>query len=185
MGRSWYNDKAINAIDAKLALQSAGAGADAFSKLAKIPLDIDDRKMKQQAVDAASSSANSKLSIAELNAKAKIKAAELGLKGKEVTAFARQYVAKAGRANNINSNNTANAVEQSRSATAKEERKNKLDVQAKKNQGKKKSPTQEEYFYDKDGNKVKKVSRAYVPPVDFSLDALGEVAKKAKRKKKL
>ena len=190
MGRSWYNDKAIDAIDAKLALQSAGAGAAAFSKLAKIPLDIGNRKMldRKLAIDENANLvkqyvADQRVKGAQIAANGDVAVASLGLKGKQAAAFARQYDADVSERNNIRTNDSRH--DEMEYGVIKETIKgaNQKDV-AKINKSAK-APTQEEYFYDKDGNKVKKVNRAYVPPVDFSLDALDEVAKKAKRKKKL
>jgi len=189
----WYKDKAIDNIDAKLALEGAGAGAKAFSSLARIPLDMDNREMAHQKLDNESTNIAAKMSISEANNRARIIAAEMGLEGKALNAEAKKIAAKllAGsrvevanidKDKSFNRSKVDKEIEESRSTTAKENRKNKIVVQRVKNSPK--AATQEEYFYDKNGNKVKKVNRAYVPPVDFTIDALDEVAKKAKRKKK-
>jgi len=187
---SWYNDRAINAIDARLALGAAGAGAKAFGALAKIPLDIDDRDMADREIRVdedknkmAKYVSDQRLKGAKVSANGKIVAASLGLKGRKAAAYARMYDANMSRKNNINTNNTAKdgyeyaiIKETIKGANAKDVAK--INKSAK-------SPTQEEYFYDRDGNKIKKVNRAYAPPVDFTYDALDEVAKTATRKKKL
>ncbi len=171
MGRNyggWYRDKAINNIDARLALEGAGAGAKAVGALAKIPLDIDDRAMKQQALDAASSSANSRLSVAEINAKAKVVAAELGLKGKEVTAFSRQYVANAGRANNINTNNDNVAARDHALLAQANKHGDALILQKEKNKVTAKSPT-EQRKYDGEGNLLEKTVKEAYTSKDFNV----------------
>lgn len=176
----WYNDKAKDVIDAKLALESAGSGAKAFNHLAKIPLEIDDRKMRQQALDSASSSANAKLSVAEINAKAKVEAARLGLKGREATAFASEYAASVSRANNINTNATAKTIENSRSATARAEYKNKENVQKLKNKGKKTSPTEKITYGGDDAIESRVVTKMYKEsPLDKM--TLADLEKEAKK----
>ncbi len=185
----WYRDSVRRNIDPELALTAAGGGAKAFSALAKIPLDMDDRDMKDRKLAIGENAnlikqyvADQRVKGAQISASGKVAAASLGLKGREAAAFARMYDADVSRANNINTNNTEN--DKMQYGVIKETIKgaNQKDV-AKINKSAK-SPTQEEYFYDDDGNKVKKVNRAYVPPVDFTIDALDEVAKNAKRKKK-
>jgi|GEM_PF-5889018 len=195
----WYDDKAVNVINAKLALTGAGAGANAFSQLAKIPLDIDDRNMadrklkideaalglqdKKIAMDKeiASLRSNTSLSVTEQKAGAKIVAAKYGFDGRKVTADARDRSTTVDRKNNINTNITEHDKMANNILKTTMEGEDKKAVA--KIRSKAKAPTQEEYSYDTNGNRVKKVNRAYAPPVDFTLDALDEVAKKAKKKK--
>ena len=185
----WYNDKAVNAIDAKLALAGAGAGAKAFSSLAKIPLDMDDRDMKDRALVVKENESLIKKYVADQNlagkkvsASGKVAAASIGLKGREATAFARMYDADIKEGNNIR-NNSNNASQRTHAQTLQANKHNDAIVlQQEKAKGVRKAPTQEE-TYDEDGKMTeKKVKRGYVPPVDFTIDDLDAVAKKAKKK---
>lgn len=194
---SWYNDKAIDTIDAKLALEGAGAGAKAFSRLAKIPLDIADNKIEDEKIKMA----KKKLSIAsdsnlvkkyvadqrvkgtQIAANGRVAAASLGLKGHEAAAYARRYDADMGRLNNIKTNNTYIAVEKSKSKTAAAERENKKDVQRLKNKGKAKSPTEKITYGGDDSVTTRVVTKPYK---ESALDKMTveDLAKEAKKIRK-
>jgi len=183
----WYRDSAKQNIDPALALAAAGGGAKAFSRLARIPLDIDDRNMAERELAIGEEANLIKKYVADqrvkgqgIAASGKVAAAQLGLKGHEAAAFARIYDADIKAANNIRTNNTNRDKMDYSIINETIKGANQKDV-AKINKSAK-SPTQEEYYYDDDGLKTKKVNRAYVPPVDFTIDALDEVAKKAKKK---
>jgi hypothetical protein len=204
---SWYRDSTAGTIDAALALESAGALGKAFGHLAKIPLDIDDRRLKQAEVDnqaasvkATNNNANSRLQGEKIKANAKIGDAQLDLEGKKVAAAGTVQAAQLG----LQGRETA--ANARREDTAAKERNNKRttgamkdgyeygviretikganakDVQKLKN--KQKAPTQTEE-YDEAGTLIKKtVRRGYVPDEDFDVEKMKKIEAETKSKKK-
>lgn len=129
MAGKWYRNSAKENIDAKLAIEGAGAGGRSLMHLAKIPLNIDDRKMKQQKLDNSTTNSKDRVSLANQASTDKRYLAELrsrtdlsladkkshwevykssqSLEGKKVTASAaNNATAQRGKSNteNINDN---------------------------------------------------------------------------------
>jgi len=171
---SWYKDRAKDNIQPAVGLGASNGVANAAKALAKIPLDIDKRRVIDEKLEIEKQKllmdkyiADQRLKGQGVAANGKVAAAQLGFKGREASAFARMYDADVQERNNTRTNNMEH--DKMEYGVIKETIKgaNQKDV-AKINKSAK-DPTQTRYIYDKDGNKVKEVKEPYAS-VDFDID---------------
>ena len=188
---SWYNDKAIKNIDARLVLESAGAGAKALGHLAKIPLDIEARKAKNndvaQQAYLAKLKSDTSLTVAQKRAEWEKYKSNNSLEARKVSAGASYHASnvrsdgnakrdnankrdnKTSRANNIRTTDVNHDKNQNDIILNTMNNYSKKEVQKIKNKGVRKMPTIKTVDIKDDVTTT--ITKEYVPHGDFDIEA--------------